>query len=296
PAYGVKRFSQVCIPKLEHRQAVIFMGKGGHTLTFEKMMRDLGAQRKNITLGETHSAPYTTRRKGPSEIEIMWRIDLLAAAFPAKDTDGFVATLKEVLPHHCFAPVQNVLSTTLCDLNAHKHPPRIFFNVTKVGPRGEFLLTEEFISDLRKGVLPSGSAFAETVMKAAERERLTIMQALGLEPIRIDQISALARDRPLSNEEMEAREKGRMAWSSYLKENGLEKRYLSEDVPYGLVTMASLGTFSGVKTPTIDAEITLASILHRTNYWRIGRTVEELGVSGMNVDELQVFVNEGIRS
>jgi hypothetical protein len=91
------------------------------------------------------------------------------------------------------------------------------------------------------------------------------------------------------------REEGRQAWSERVRAKGLERRYLAEDIHYGLVTLASLGSMLGVQTPAIDAEITLASIIHHTNYWRTGRTVEELGISKLSVEERgQKFVNESI--
>lgn len=283
PAYGVRTFSRLCIPNLEDGQTVIFFGKGGHTITFVKTMKELGIENKNITLGETHSAPYTARMKGPAQIEIMFRLDILAAALPARNTERLVAMLRKIFPLHYFAPAQNVLATLLCDFNAQMHPPWVLFNVARLGPRGEFFLTDECVSGQE-------SPFSKMLVEAIERERLTIMQALGLKPIRISEISELAGRKHMSNKESN---EDTYAWKARVKAKGLEKRYLAEDIPYGLVTISSLGDMIGVQTPAINSIITLASIIHRTNYWRIGRTVEELGISGLSVEELQKFVTEG---
>jgi opine dehydrogenase len=35
--------------------------------------------------------------------------------------------------------------------------------------------------------------------------------------------------------------------------------------------------------------------VHRTDYWRRGRTVEKLGIGDMSVSELTRFVDEGVR-
>jgi opine dehydrogenase len=75
----------------------------------------------------------------------------------------------------------------------------------------------------------------------------------------------------------------------------LLSRYLTEDIPFGLVTFSSLGDMLKVPTPVIDAEITIASILNNTDYWKIGRTVEKLGINPeWNVDELNRYLAEGI--
>jgi opine dehydrogenase len=131
-------------------------------------------------------------------------------------------------------------------------------------------------------------------MTAIEKERLTIMQALNLQPIRITDIPLLARGKPMSKKEQKTLEERRKSWRKRVGMKGLERRYLAEDIPYGLVTIASLARMVGVQTPTIEAEITLASLIHQTNYWRRGRTTKSLGIDGLSVNELNTFVNEGI--
>ena len=58
--------------------------------------------------------------------------------------------------------------------------------------------------------------------------------------------------------------------------------------------IASLGDRFGVDVRAMDAIISLANIVHRTDYWRRGRTVDKLGFSNLSVSELTAYVNEGI--
>ena len=62
-----------------------------------------------------------------------------------------------------------------------------------------------------------------------------------------------------------------------------------------LVPIASLGERYGVSVRGMESMIRVACIIHRTDYWRRGRTVEKLGIGGLSVNELTRFVNEGIR-
>ena len=62
-----------------------------------------------------------------------------------------------------------------------------------------------------------------------------------------------------------------------------------------LVPIASLGERYGVSVRGMESMIRVACIIHRTDYWRRGRTVEKLGIGGLSVSELTRFVNEGIR-
>ena len=181
--------------------------------------------------------------------------------------------------------LENVIATTLCDLNAELHPPWVLFNTTRIGPQGEFFLTEEELSGQR-------SPFSAIVMKAVDRERMTVMQALCLKPIEARELMS-GTAAPETEEEKKKVEEIMKGFKERARAKGLEKRYLAEDIPYGLVTIASLGNMVGVKTPVIDAEIMFASLIHQTDYWRNGRTVEELGLDGLSIDEIQRFVTEG---
>jgi len=74
----------------------------------------------------------------------------------------------------------------------------------------------------------------------------------------------------------------------------LNHRYIFEDVPMSMVPMASLGQAYGVSVRAMDSIIRLACIVHRTDYWRRGRTLDKLGVAQLSVGELTRYVNEGI--
>ena len=60
-----------------------------------------------------------------------------------------------------------------------------------------------------------------------------------------------------------------------------------------LVPIASLGERYGVSVHGMDAIIRMACIIHKTDYWRRGRTMEKLGLANLSGDELTQYVNEG---
>jgi opine dehydrogenase len=66
----------------------------------------------------------------------------------------------------------------------------------------------------------------------------------------------------------------------------MNSRLITEDIPYGLVPLASFGRLAGVPTPVMEALITLASTINQTDYRQVGRTVESLGLVGMGIDEI----------
>jgi opine dehydrogenase len=68
---------------------------------------------------------------------------------------------------------------------------------------------------------------------------------------------------------------------------------VTEDVPYGMVLLSTLGDLLGIPTPTHDAVIQLASVVNRTNYWKTGRGIKELGLSKFDKKGLKKFLIEG---
>jgi opine dehydrogenase len=75
----------------------------------------------------------------------------------------------------------------------------------------------------------------------------------------------------------------------------LKDRYVTEDVPYGMVLLSTLGDLLGVPTPTHDAVIQLASIINRTDYWKTGRGIKQLGLYNLDKKGLKRFLLEGRR-
>ncbi len=70
-------------------------------------------------------------------------------------------------------------------------------------------------------------------------------------------------------------------------------RYISEDIPVGMVLLSSLGTLLGVPTPTADTLIHLSSVIHDTDYRAIGRTVESLSLDKSSAEEIVRYLYEG---
>jgi opine dehydrogenase len=69
-------------------------------------------------------------------------------------------------------------------------------------------------------------------------------------------------------------------------------RYISEDVPMGLVPLSELARLAGVPTPVMDSVITLAGAVHRRDYHKEGRNLRRLGLENMSVKEIRAFVTE----
>jgi opine dehydrogenase len=75
--------------------------------------------------------------------------------------------------------------------------------------------------------------------------------------------------------------------------NSLGHKFITEDVPTGLVPMSALGVAAGVQTPAIDALVALVRSMTGTDFTAEGRTLESLGLSGMGTAEIVRVMDEG---
>ncbi|NMA72322.1 MAG: NADP transhydrogenase subunit alpha, partial [Firmicutes bacterium] len=70
-------------------------------------------------------------------------------------------------------------------------------------------------------------------------------------------------------------------------------RYLTEDVPTGLVPMVSLGKALGLPMAVMESLVRMAECLHRVEYSATGRTVESLGLAGLGPAAIRRTVELG---
>jgi len=75
--------------------------------------------------------------------------------------------------------------------------------------------------------------------------------------------------------------------------NSLDHKFITEDVPTGLVPMSALGAAAGVPTPAIEALVAIVHKMTGKDFAAEGRTLERLGLKGMSAAEIGHVMNEG---
>jgi opine dehydrogenase len=286
PANYHKAFADACAPYLKDGQIVITFGKGGGALTYNQSIKDLGKKTK-VILGESNTLGYGCtlmgRIKG-KEYANKVRIEGVShfttlAAFPGKNTPKVIDTMISLYPKgtRSYNAGFNVIETILLDYNAITHVPPMICNAGRIetGDKTYCLFGKD-----------SSTPSVVRIMQKVDEERMAIGKAVGMKVISFE----------------EDRKRAKTFYDTihtpYLEicegPFSLNSRYLTEDIPYGLVTFASLGDMLNVPTPVVDAEITLASVLNNTDYWKEGRTVEKLGLNpSWKVNQLNKYLAEG---
>lgn len=279
PATGHRRFFEAIVPYLEGGQVIVAWPGNYSGLLFANMLREKKID-KSVTIAEVHTLPWGCRLESPCVIKIMveaW--NLLLSAFPAKSTSSVIDDLKEFYP---VVPGENVLATSLNNLNPIVHPVATLLNAGWIDTLGKDFHLYKF-----------GTTFSVAkAIKAIYEEVAKLSQSIGVGMLEYPEESFRSRETIMSYY-FEAPFDREGVIGDISGPSSVKGRYITEDVPYGLVVISKLAKKFGVETPIIDSVITLASVINQTDYYSEGRSLEELGIAGLDRNELSKVLQDG---
>lgn len=282
PAFGHQAWADLLATTVQDGQSVLWVGEGGGALTLAATLQRRGRQPR-VDLAETNSLPYGARVRAPGLITASRKAGgTRVAGLPAKNP--LVDLTCEIWPW--LTPAESVWDTILLNFNAIDHVPPIICNLGAIeGRTGAFLLWGE-------GATPAVARVIERV----DDELLAIRSALGLSDTAgyadylVTQGFAPKREPSL----YATLQGSAFAASTFpCGPTALSSRYLTEDVPYALVLMASIGDELGVPTPTIDSLIHLAGVAAETDFAAHGRTLADFDLAGAGRDGLLAAARDG---
>jgi opine dehydrogenase len=285
PAYAHKPFAKFCAPHLRDGHIVVLTPGTLGALEFARIVGESG-NRSDIAFAETDTAPYVCRKTAPDAAHIWGVVSGLGlGVLPAART----AQTAEALGHlftrdgrngspSAIAPYPNVLACGLSAMNPVAHPAGVLMNAGRVEyARGDFYFYEE-------GVTPT----VAQVIYAVDAERRAIGKALGFTLLPVDAAFHAAGFGPQGD--LWAAINGSRMLTQLRAPGAIDTRWLTEDIPYGLAAWSRLGAQLGVATPLMQALVTLASAALGRDFWAMARTPEQLGLAGLNAEEMIRYV------
>jgi len=280
PSSAHADIAKAIAPHLKSGQIVVLHpGRTCGALEFAKVIRENGCK-ADVTIAEAETFIYASRSDGPAQARI-FRIKeaVPLAALPASRTQCVLDAICEAYPQ--FIDGVDVLNTGMNNMGAIFHPALTLLNMGWIeATHGDY----QFYID---GVTPS----VARVLEVLDRERVTVASALGIRARTSLEWLKLAYD--TTGADLHEAIHNQPGYYGINAPATLNHRYIFEDVPMSLVPIASLGKRYGVSVNGMESMIKIASIIHHTDYWRRGRTVEKLGLEQWSVSELTRFVQEG---
>lgn len=268
PAYAHEFLIDQLIPLLEAGQTVLFTPGYLGSVTLRRRIR---AERPGlqVLVAETGSLPYACRLIGPAEVGLRGVKQVLdVAACPAGDTEQAYHVLTPLFA--CLTPATNVLEVSLGNPNPVAHVPTCLLNYGRwETPRSPTW------HDFEEWVTPGIARFQLRL----DNERLAVIDALKLRGHDSQSWSLRAYG---------GKPKDSLTTRGEIPSNALAvpERYITEDVPMGLVPLEALGRVAGVNTPVTSLLITLASELQDRDYRQTGRHLGTLGWEGLTAAQI----------
>jgi opine dehydrogenase len=233
-------------------------------------------------IAETGGLPFATRLIGPGRVKTFHIRSVCGlAAVPGNKGSQVYDKLKDL---YSVELKKTVVETGLGHLTPLLHPAGSLLNAGRIErSHGEFYMYEE-------GMTSS----VVKVIEGVDRERLMIGAALGIDlPSGVDMmVESGYGPRGTLWESLN----GSAGLTPVKGPDSLENRYVTEDIPYGLVAWASLGHAVGVETPVMDALIEIGGAMMGKNCWLEGRNLEKMGLAGMDVQQIKLFLETGKRT
>jgi opine dehydrogenase len=280
PGFTIAPYSQLLADHLEDGQMVVIMPGSLSALEFLTGIRSYGCK-KNVLVAETGGLPFATRLVAPGKVKTFHIRALMGLA--TVPGNRCLEVYEKIKAYYPFQPRKTVVETGLAHLTPLLHPVGTLLNAGRIErSHGEFYMYEE-------GMTPGVVRVAEAV----DRERLAIGAKMGIKlPTGVDMmVESAYGPRGTLWESVN----GSAGLTPVKGPDSLSSRYLTEDVPFGLVPWASLGNAVGVDTPTMDALITIGGAIMGVNPWESGRNLKKMGLDGMSLTQLLAYLERGKR-
>ena len=280
PANGHAWLAEAMAPHLANGQIIVLNpGRTGGALEVHHIFQQKGVT-ADVIVAETQTFLYASRAVNPAQVQI-FRVknSVPVAAIPAYRTPQAVTALAQAFTQ--FIPGDNVIKTGMDNIGAVFHPAVTVLNSARIeSTRGAF---EYYV----EGITPS----VAKVLDAIDRERVAVGAAMGFNCMTAREWLYVAYD--AVGQTLHDAIQANRGYYGITAPPHLQHRYLTEDVPMSLVPIASLGDMVGSPCPTITTIIELANTMHGCDYWETGRTVERLGLAGLDLQAIRQLVLEG---
>jgi opine dehydrogenase len=273
-------------PLLRDGQIILLIqGNTGGSLVVRRALETAGC-RAAVDIAEMDNYPYSCWRRGPTRIEpIVSKRWLQIATFPGNRIGAVFPRLSPLFPHAVAAP--NAIHTGFTNANAMLHVANCVANAGKID-RGE---AYKFYAE---GVTPS----VARLYRAINAERVAVAAAYGAAVLTLEDWFERVygvRGADLSETCRLLTTNSDGPYQATGTPNSWTHKYIAEDVPVGLMPMSALGQAAGVPTPAIDAVIRLAAILAGTDFAGTTRTLDRMGLAGMDAAQIRRTLDEGFR-
>ena len=125
-----------------------------------------------------------------------------------------------------------------------------------------------------------------------DAERLAVGKAYGIDLLSVREWIKFAY-KDTEGDTLCERMKNNPAYHDIKSPSTIFTRQLTEDIPTGVLPIMQLGKAAGVRTPLLESMVNICEALLNMDLHTNGRSLKNLGLEGMNKDEILKYVTNG---
>lgn len=273
PATAQEEIARAMAPHLTDGQ-VVFLPPG----TFGSYVMAEIVQGAEVTFAETGTLPYLARKRGPAEVAITIRaVRLPTGAYPAKRAAHALEVIRRAYP--AVQPCEDALSAALMNAGPIIHPPLILMNAAPLEHFERWDIHNE-------GTQPSVRAVTDRL----DAERVAVREALGYAAPHFPLSDHYTGERWMYGDaHRKLVDSG--DWREHIDLRA--HRYMTEDTALGLAFVASVARWARSPAPVAEGLLAIAGAILGRELGRGPRTLEALGLAGLDRDAMKRLLYEG---
>lgn len=218
-------------------------------------------------IAEAQTIIYTCRKTEGDRVHILaLKSDVLLSTFHAESNEELIASLPECLQQY-FIPASSMIETSIGNVGMILHSAPLLLNAGWTENESNIY---RYYYD---GITPTVSAFLEKI----DAERVRVSKALG-HPVETTR-DWMRRTYKIEGETLFECLQNNEAYQRIEAPTTLLHRYIFEDVSTGLVPLEAVGKNLRLDMQYTTLVIDLASLLMDTDFRKVGRNLDSLGLS-----------------
>lgn len=262
PAYGQETYNKMTAEFGHKGQIIVFPCGGFSAINCKNYMKSVNRQ-NDFVICETGSFIYTTKLKGTDTILIKsMKSKVMFACVDEEKTDYALKVLNKIFPQ--FYRAENVWQTSFSNPSSVLHTITTLCNMSRIEQLGSY---QNSFYDITPSVA--------RIIEKTDEERCEIARHFYKNVMNVTEIMCSLYNIHYDNiyDTIKNISAFKIQWSP----NSMKHRYVSEDVPYSMVPIATIGKKLGIKTPYTDSIINLACMANEKDYWNEGRNADKIG-------------------
>ncbi|MDE1548203.1 NAD/NADP-dependent octopine/nopaline dehydrogenase family protein [Jeotgalibaca caeni] len=277
PAFSHKLLAQQMGAVLTTEPIIILNpGRTFGALEFRHEMKQVNAG-INPLIAETQTILYTCRKQAPNRVEVYaLKNDVLLSTIEGTNNEALIGKMPLCLQDK-FIPASSMIETSIGNVGMIMHCAPILFNT------GWVEATDVDFYYYRQGISPTVALFIEKM----DQERLAVATLLG-HPIE-SAMEWMKRTYHVPGETLYDVIQNNHAYDLIAAPTSLFHRYVTEDIPTGLVPLEAVGKELGLPMKHIGLIIDLASTMLDIDFRKEGRNLQDV-IGQTNISPRKILI------